>query len=276
MALICWQNLRPAIRCVQFYVPRMKTIYPCALLWLALSLPLFAYEFTDLQGRKLNAEIVSADAGQVTLKRAPDGRVFSVPVTTFSAADQKHIADWARANVRYDFRVEHTTKKIKEEKKKEQSGEALDIHEYETWIYQIKITSRMKTALSDLRADYWCFRDEELPPPSTKRPRRAGETEAEWRKPEKRLAFVSGSAEIKSLPAAGSMAVDAKEVVLHKVKKGTTSMGKFGVDTADRLAGFVLRIFDKEGKEVFKMATKDDLFSQTSASTSTPPKTTNR
>jgi hypothetical protein len=63
------------------------------------------------------------------------------------------------------------------------------------------------------------------------------------------------------------MAVDTKEIVLHKLKKGTTSMGKFGVDTADRLAGYALRIFDKSGKEVFKMATKDDLFAQINSST---------
>jgi hypothetical protein len=239
----------------------MKTSYFGLLLSFSLSLSAIAYEFTDQQGRKLEAEIVSTDARQVTLKRT-DGRVFTLPVTTFSAADQRHIADWAAANVRYDFRVEHTTKKIGEEKKKQQSGEALDIHEYETWVYQIKITSRMKIALSELRVDYWCFREEELPPPSSKRSRRAGESEAEWRKPEKRLAFVSGSAEINSLPALGSMALDSKEVVLHKLKKGTTSMGKFGADTSDRLAGYALRIFDKSGKELFKLATKDELFSQ--------------
>jgi len=240
----------------------MKTCHFGLLLSIFSCLTAAAHEFTDKLGRKLEAEIVSTDAGQVTLKRVTDGRIFALPAATFSAADQKHIADWAAANVRHDFKVEHTAKKIGEEKKKEQAGEALDIHEYETWIYQIKITSRMKIALSDLRADYWCFREEELPPPSSKRARRDGESEAAWRKPEKRLVFVTGSAEIKSLPPTGSLAVDTKEIVLHKLKKGTTSMGKFGADTTDRLVGYALRIFDKTGKEVFKQATKDDLFSQ--------------
>lgn len=212
-----------------------------------MSLPVFAREFTDLQGRKLDAEIVSADAVQVTLKRAPDGKVFTVPVTTFTAADQKHIADWTAANVRYDFKVEHTTQKLGEEKKKQ----GYDSHEYETWIYKIKITSRMRVDLNDLRVDYWCFREEE-----------------DRMRKKLPLAVIPGSAEIKSLPALRTFDLATKEIVLHKMKIGMTPMGMPpGANTADKLAGYALRIFDKSGKEVFKMATKDDLFAQINSST---------
>ena len=61
---------------------------------------LSAREFTDAQGRKLDAEIVSAAAGQVSLKRVADGRLFNVPAVTFTEADQKFIAEWAAANTK--------------------------------------------------------------------------------------------------------------------------------------------------------------------------------
>jgi predicted esterase len=55
------------------------------------ALPAAAHEFTSTDGRKLDAEFVTATADQVTLKRAGDGQVFTLPKSRFSADDQKWI-----------------------------------------------------------------------------------------------------------------------------------------------------------------------------------------
>jgi hypothetical protein len=52
-----------------------------------------ARTFTDAQGRKLEAEVVAVQQGQVRIRRA-DGQEFTLPVTTFSAADQAFLQQW--------------------------------------------------------------------------------------------------------------------------------------------------------------------------------------
>ncbi len=50
-----------------------------------------AREWTSSDGRKLEADLVSAANGQVTLKRAADGRVFTLALDQLSAEDQAFI-----------------------------------------------------------------------------------------------------------------------------------------------------------------------------------------
>ena len=92
----------------------MKTHILASLCLLAVVPALSAHEFTDLQGRKLEAEILAASGGQVMLKRASDGRTFNVVATSFTPADQKFISDWADANTKYSFEVTYTKKKLNE------------------------------------------------------------------------------------------------------------------------------------------------------------------
>jgi hypothetical protein len=63
-----------------------------SLIFLA-SLQADARTFTDAQGRKLEAEVVAVQQGQVRIRRA-DGQEFTLPVTTFSAADQAFLQQW--------------------------------------------------------------------------------------------------------------------------------------------------------------------------------------
>lgn len=65
------------------------------LLAIGLSMPhaLTARTFTDAKGRAMEAEVVSVNGVNVTIKRA-DGRTFSVPADTFSQADQVYIKAW--------------------------------------------------------------------------------------------------------------------------------------------------------------------------------------
>jgi hypothetical protein len=71
-----------------------SALLPC--LVLAFASHLSARTFTDSQGRKLEAEVVAVQQGQVRIRRA-DGQEFTLPVTTFSAADQAFLQQWKPA-----------------------------------------------------------------------------------------------------------------------------------------------------------------------------------
>lgn len=60
------------------------------------SLQADARTFTDTQGRKLEAEVVAVQQGQVRIRRA-DGKEFTLPVATFIPADQAYLQQWKPA-----------------------------------------------------------------------------------------------------------------------------------------------------------------------------------
>lgn len=219
----------------------MKTHIVTSLCVLAATALLSAHEFTDLQGRKLDAEIVSATASQVTLKRNSDGRMFSnVPASGFSEADQKFIADWAAANIKYNLEVSYTKKKLSESKKRMNNT----TYEQEVWVYKINVRNRMPVALSDLRVDYWCFRRED-----------GGKGKGSAR------LETSGTITIPLLAGSGNVSVDTSEIILNKQK---LDAGFYYTDgskdiQADGMGGLAVRIYDKAGKEAHSWATKDDL-----------------
>ncbi|MBB5033984.1 hypothetical protein [Prosthecobacter vanneervenii] len=218
----------------------MKTrIFSCLGLFAA-AMPLSAHEFTDLQGRKLEAEIVSAAAGQVTLKRTADGRVFAVPATTFSTADQQFITEWADNNTKYSFEVTYTKKKLNETRTK--SGPVT--YEDETWIYKINIRNRLPTTVGDLRVDYWCFRRED-----TGKGKGSARIET------------SGSSRLASVVGSGTATVDTKEIILHKQELNGGYYWANGDSSiqSDGMGGLVVRIFDRKGREVYQWSTKEDL-----------------
>ena len=134
----------------------MKTYFLTSLCLIAAT-ALSAREFTDLQGRKLEAELIAVVGGQATLKRASDGRSFTVAATTFSAEDQKFMNEWAEQNTKYNLEVKYTKKKMGETKQK-QGNVTL---EEERWIYKIEVKNRQPVPVGDLRVDYWCFRRED-------------------------------------------------------------------------------------------------------------------
>lgn len=218
----------------------MKTPLLTSLCLIAVSHALLAREFTDLQGRKLEADIVAVAAGQATLKRASDGRSFTVPVASWSAEDQKIMNEFAAANMKYSFEVKYTKKKLGEVK--QQRG-AVTIEE-ERWIYKMEIKNRLPVAVSDLRIDYWCFR-------------KADEGKG---KGAARIE-TSGSSKVSAILGASSVVVDSTEIVLTKEK---LAGGYYFTDgsknqMADGFGGLVVRVFDKNDREVYKFTTKDDL-----------------
>lgn len=74
----------------------MKTISRFLALVLAaigLSPSLSAREWTATDGRKMEADFVSATADSVTIKRAADGQTFTLPLNAISQADQEWIKE---------------------------------------------------------------------------------------------------------------------------------------------------------------------------------------
>ena len=218
----------------------MKTHILASLCIIAAAPALTAREFTDLQGRKLDAEIVAASGGQVMLKRATDGRTFNVAAASFTAADQKFISDWADANTKYSFEVTYTKKKLNQTRVKRNNV----TYEDETWIYKINIRNRQPTAIGDLRVDYWCFRRED-----------SGKGKGAAR------IETSGSSKVAMVAGSGTTTLDTTEIVLHKQELDGNFYWANG-DSAiqsDGMGGLAIRIFDKNDREVYKWATKDDL-----------------
>jgi hypothetical protein len=218
----------------------MKTHILASLCLITAIQALSAHEFTDLQGRKLEAEIVAAGGGQVTLKRAADGRTFNVVASNFTAADQKFISDWADANTKYSFDATYTKKKLKSTSTKRGPVTYVD----ETWIYKINIKNRQPTAVGDLRVDYWCFRRED-----------SGKGKGSAR------IETSGSSKVAMVAGSGTATLDTMEIVLHKQELAGGfyySNGDSAIQS-DGMGGLAVRIFDKNDREVYKWATKDDL-----------------
>ena len=218
----------------------MKTHILASLCLIASVTALPAHEFTDLQGRKLDAEIVAAGGGQVMLKRSADGRTFNVAASSFTAEDQKFISDWAEANMKYSFEVTYTKKKLNQTRTKR--GPVT--YEDETWNYKINIRNRLPTAVGDLRVDYWCFRRED-----------SGKGKGTAR------LETSGSSKIATVTGSGSATVDTTEIVLHKqeLSGGYYYANGDSAIQSDGMGGLAIRIFDKNDREVYKWATKDDL-----------------
>jgi len=218
----------------------MKTHLLASLCLIVAATALPAREFTDLQGRKLDAELVSVAGGQAVLKRATDGRSFNVNVASFSEADQKFMQEWAAQNTKYNFEVKYTKKKLGEMKMKRNDV----AYEDERWIYKIEIKNRMPTAVGDLRVDYWCFRKAD-------EGKGKGGARVE----------TSGSSNVSAIPGSASAIVDTTEILIHKEKLDAGFYYPDGTKNqqADGFGGLVVRIFDKNGREVHQFATKDDL-----------------
>lgn len=93
------------------------------ILFLILALPLSARTFTSSDGKKLNASYVSGGNGEVTLKRASDGKLFTLKISRLSKDDQqwisRRIADDKPNLVRFRPEQERYYQKAKIQKKLE-------------------------------------------------------------------------------------------------------------------------------------------------------------
>lgn len=74
----------------------LKSFTVALLIVCAIDTHLYSREFTDVQGRKIEATIVSYIGENIELKMG--SRTFAVPIAKFSEADQKYIREWIEAN----------------------------------------------------------------------------------------------------------------------------------------------------------------------------------
>lgn len=201
---------------------------------------LSAREFTDTQGRKLNAEIVSVTGDMVALLRPGETRPIGAKIALFSDTDQKFIREWAATNIKYSFDVAYTKKKLSSIKKKLGPEELTS----ETWSYQIDLKNRQPVELADMRVDYWLF---------TKADEGKGKGTARVQ--------TSGSTKLASIKGAGTTSFETSPVVLNKsaLKGNYIYIDGTRPRFADAMGGIVIRVFDSKDREVYKYATDDIL-----------------
>ena len=199
-----------------------------------------AREFTDTQGRKLEAELLSANGVNVTLKRAVDGKTFTVPAATFSAADQAAIREFAATNVSYSFEVKNTRERLSKVKRKMGNVEVED----ESWAYKIDLRNLSRGPADGVRIDYWLFKRSDEGGKTKLAPRLAG----------------NGTVNGVTIAKGASHQFTTDPIVLTKTQLDADRYYTNGTKnkTSDSLGGLVVKIF-KDDKQVFEFATDADL-----------------
>lgn len=115
------------------------------------------HTLTDQQGRTLQADIVSVDGNQVTIRR-DDGQTFTLSLSSLSEADQKWLKDWA---AKQDARIpqggiELQISRGKFDSKKKDDGGGIVVSE-EQWGYSVILLNHTNKPLTGLRVEYILF-----------------------------------------------------------------------------------------------------------------------
>lgn len=106
-------------------------------------------EFTDTQGRKIEASIDSVRSPNVVLKRA-DGKSFVFPLAKLSKEDQEYVKKWRLDNpqISLNYRFE-----------KEKVGSGGDKkRKFEDWCWKVTVTNRGLDEVTDLTFEYESFK----------------------------------------------------------------------------------------------------------------------
>lgn len=102
--------------------------------------PATAREFTDRDGRKMEADLVShAGAASPTVKIRKDGREFTVEIARFSGQDQEFIREWMKATPPADALA------VKATRKNVGGGK---------FLYEIELRNLGEDALGKMSAEY--------------------------------------------------------------------------------------------------------------------------
>lgn len=112
---------------------------------------------TSRDGRTIEVEIISYDGDDVRLKRADTGQVFTLPISTFSDADQRALRAEAKEAASRPKPVPAGSVQI-ELSRVMFSSEKRDsigvVYTHEQWGYNITINNRSGPPLENLRAEY--------------------------------------------------------------------------------------------------------------------------
>ncbi|MDB6119257.1 MAG: hypothetical protein JWO08_3038, partial [Verrucomicrobiaceae bacterium] len=219
----------------------------CFSLIVLFSLDAAAREFTDVQGRKLEGELVSVSGPQAVIKRTADGQAFTVMASQFSADDQKFMQEFGAAQARYVFEVKLVKDKLGATKTKQNNV----TYTSEEWAYKVALTNRSTLDAEDLRVDYWLFLKSD-----------DGKIKAGPRVQQ------SGSTTVKSLKRSGIYQFQTKTL---KLSRQELDGGFYFADgtknkARDSVGGVAMRFF-KGDKEVYAWATDPDLLKSASGRT---------
>lgn len=117
--------------------------------------------FTDKDGRSIEAELVRYNDSKmlVTIKRAGSRREMNVPITIFSAADQKYIEMWGSTQDFQDRKLQadiRRMKKIVDSKATTASTQVKTRH----W-FKVVFENNTKTSFNDLEIEYVMYYEQE-------------------------------------------------------------------------------------------------------------------
>ena len=201
-------------------------------------------EFTDVQGRKLEGELVSVAGAQATIRRGADAKVFTVMISQFSPEDQKFMTDFGASLAHYVFDV----KLVKDRKGTTKNKQNNVTFSAEQWVYKVALTNKSTADADDLTVDYWLFLKAD-----------DGKIKAGPRVQQ------TGTSKIGALKRSGVFQFETKPVMLSKqqldggfyYEDGTKNKAR------DTLGGVAMRFF-QGGKEVYAWATEPDLLKSAS------------
>ncbi len=201
--------------------------------------------FTDHEGRTMQAEIISATDRDVKIRR-DDGRVFEVPVMTFTLDDRKYIEKWLKEKkseatpLRIRVEVSQTKKTVGRDQSLSSTSRQVEAG------YRILIKNEASEALDGMRIEYRVFKfDDQVGLSDSKRP----------------LNKIAGKIDKVSVPRFGQNEFTTKTVMLtiHQLKPEWRYVGGYDPRTADSLAGIWLRLVDAKGTVVHEYASSDKL-----------------
>ena len=199
---------------------------------------------TSADGRSIEAEVLGFDGlDKVRIKRT-DGQLFTLPLTTFSEADQKALAAEAaeaaskpaplqKGDLVLELsRLRFDSRKTAEDVPVVGGG---TIHEGivntdEDWGYSLTLKNNTRRPIENLRAEYFLYIKIDVPKNSTEKPH--------VRREKFTLAF-------EPLPAVDRLSVRTKAVTTRKteLKSGIVWSGTNDNKTRDNLEGIWIRIY---------------------------------
>lgn len=204
------------------------------LVGLASSLPSLRAEMrtlTDTQGRTLQAELVSSDGDNVTIKR-DDGQTFTIPLSTLSESDRAAIKTWADKQASLipagSVQLQASRLVFDSTKKSPATGEILTT---EHWGYGVMVQNRTSKAITGLRMDCILFVKPGLNPGQT--------TTAPLRQ-------VASSKKVDAIPAYGTIQLHTNSITVLRVDLAPGFIwAKTGnsLPVADELHGVWLRFY---------------------------------
>jgi hypothetical protein len=126
-----------------------------AALWLPATLE--SRTLTSKDGRTIEVEILSYEGDDIRLKRVDTGQVFTLPISTFSDADQRALRTEAKEAASRPKPVPAGSVQLElsrgmfSSEKRDSTGV---VYTYEQWGYNIVINNRSGPPLENIRAEY--------------------------------------------------------------------------------------------------------------------------